>query len=76
MQDFWVKTMENDRQSAILYFVSAEFVMGYPCARPYILFYMHGPAIFHFLSYVNITNYLNSKWPLKMTILESLASKS
>ena len=53
--------MGNDRQSAILYFVSAKFVMGYPCARPYILFYMHGPAIFHFLSYVNITNYLNSK---------------
>ena len=22
--------------------------MGYPCVRPYILFYIHGPAIFLF----------------------------
>ena len=24
---------------------SAKFIMGYPCASPYILFYLHGPAI-------------------------------
>ena len=23
--------------------------MGYPCVRPYILFYIHGSAILHFL---------------------------
>ena len=48
MQHFWdkeKKTIKNDRQSAILDFISAKFVMGYPCASPYILFYKHGPAI-------------------------------
>ena len=35
----------NDRQSAILDYISAKFIMGYPCVSPYILFYMHGPAI-------------------------------
>ena len=30
------------------YKVSAKFVMGYPCVRHYILFYIHGPAILHF----------------------------
>ena len=39
------KTIKNDRQPAILDFISVKFVMGYPCASPYILFYMHGPAI-------------------------------
>ena len=33
----------------ILDCISAKIVMGYPCARPYILFYIHGPAILHFL---------------------------
>ena len=28
---------KNDRQSAILDFISAKFVMGYPCVSPYIL---------------------------------------
>ena len=43
----------------ILDFISAKFVMGYPCVRHYILFYNHGPAILHFfLSYVNITKLL------------------
>ena len=27
---------------------SAKFVMGYPYVRPYILSYIHGPAILHF----------------------------
>ena len=25
-------------------FISAKFVMGFPCVSPHILFYMHGPA--------------------------------
>ena len=29
----------------ILDFISAKFVMDYPCVIPYILFYIHGPAI-------------------------------
>ena len=47
MQDFRdneKKTNKNDRQLAILDFISAKFVMGYPCMSPHILFYMHGPA--------------------------------
>ena len=39
------QTIKNDSQSAILDFISAKFIMGYPCVSPYILFYMHGPAI-------------------------------
>ena len=31
-------------------FCSVKFVMGYPCVRHYILFYIHGPVILHFLS--------------------------
>ena len=34
--------------AAILDFISAKSVMGYPCMRHYILFYIHGPAILHF----------------------------
>ena len=45
MQHFGEKTIKNDRQSAILDFISAKFLMGYPCASPYILFYMHGSDI-------------------------------
>ena len=51
------KTIKNDRQSAILDFISAKFVLGFPCVSPYILFFLHGPAILLFLSYI-------SKWPL------------
>ena len=36
-------------------FISAKFIMDFPCVRPYILFYIHGPAILHFFRYVNIT---------------------
>ena len=39
------KTIKNDCQSAILDFNFAKFIMGYPCVSPYILFYVHGPAI-------------------------------
>ena len=33
---------------AILDSISAKFVIGYYCVRPYILFYIHGAAILHF----------------------------
>ena len=39
------KTVKNDQQSAILDFIFAKLIVGYPCVSPYILFYMHGPAI-------------------------------
>ena len=29
---------------------TVKFVMGYPCVRHYILFYIHGPVILYFLS--------------------------
>ena len=35
----------------ILDFITAKFVMGYPCVRNYTLFYIHGPAILHFFKY-------------------------
>ena len=47
MQDFQdneKKTITNYGQLAILDFISAKFVMGYPCVSPHILLYMHGPA--------------------------------
>ena len=31
-------------------FFSVKFVMGYPCVRHYIFFYIHGPVILHFFS--------------------------
>ena len=40
--------MQDFRHNAILDFISGKFVMGYPCVGPYILFYIHGPAILHF----------------------------
>ena len=39
------KTIKNEHQSAIVDFISAKFIIGYPCGSPYILFYVHGPAI-------------------------------
>ena len=35
----------NGRLAAILDFISAKFVMGYPCVRHYILFCSHGPEL-------------------------------
>ena len=47
-------------------FISAKFVIGYPCVSPHILFYMHGPAFFAlFLRYVNITKFLKFKMAAK-----------
>ena len=50
MQDFRDngKKKLNSRLAAILDFITAKFVMGYPCVRHYILFYIHGPAILLF----------------------------
>ena len=50
MQDFLDngKKKLNGRLAAILDFITAKFVMGYPCVRHYTLFYIHGPAILHF----------------------------
>ena len=36
--------MQDFCQLAILDFISAKFVMGYPCVRHYILLYIHGPV--------------------------------
>ena len=36
------KTIKNDWQSAILNFIYAKFVMGYPCESPYILVLLMG----------------------------------
>ena len=52
MQDFRDRPNEkkklNGRLATILDFITAKFVMGYPCVRHYTLFYIHGPAILHF----------------------------
>ena len=48
----------------ILNIISAKFVMGYHCVRPFILFYIHGPAILHFfesLKYHKITQIQNGR---------------
>ena len=48
---------------AIFDFFSGKFVTGYPCVRPSILFYIHGPAILYFfelLKYHKITQIQNS----------------
>ena len=65
MEEFPDNEEKNGRLAAILDFISAKFVMGYPCVRPYILFYIHGPAILHFFLVTYISqNYSNSKLPL------------
>ena len=38
-------------------FFSVKFVMGFPCVRHYLLFYIHGPVILLLLSQVNITKF-------------------
>ena len=57
------KTIKNGRLAAILYFISAKFVMGYHCVRPYILCYIHGPAISHVFGgkYHKITRFQNGR---------------
>ena len=52
MQDFRDKEKKNynGRLAAFLDFITAKFVMGYPCVRHYIFLYIHGTAILHFLN--------------------------
>ena len=72
MQDFQdFQKIKNGRLAAILDFISAKFVIGYPYVRPYILFYIHGPAILHFLSYRYITKLF--KFETGMAIWKLLA---
>ena len=76
MQDFQdnEKKKLNGRLAAILDFISAKFVMGYPCVRHYIFFYIDGPAILHF--YVNITKLLKFQNGRLAAILKNFAPKS
>ena len=43
------KTIKKSRLAAILDFISVKIVMDYDCERPYILFYIHVPAILHII---------------------------
>ena len=61
LRDNEKKTIKNDRNSAILNFISAKFFMGYPCVSPYILSYLHVPAILWFLSCLRIAKLLKFK---------------
>ena len=68
--------MKNDRHSAILNFISAKFVMSYPCVSPYILFYIQGPAnLLCFLIYINITKLLKFKMAAKRSFKNRLLSR-
>ena len=57
LSDGYVKYEETDQLSCNISkimrkkkgFITATFVMGYPCVRHYILFYIHGPAVLLFL---------------------------
>ena len=46
------KQLKMTASRSILDFIPANFVMSYHCVSPYILFYIHGPVILLFLSYV------------------------
>ena len=67
MQDFRdnEKKIKNGRLAAILDFISAKFVMGYPCVRPYILFCIHGTAILHFFEFRKYHKLLKFKMAAK-----------
>ena len=42
-----MRKKKNGQVAAILDFITAKFVMGYPFVRHYLLFYIHGSAILH-----------------------------
>ena len=65
-----IRKKKNDRLAAILNFISAKFVMGYPCVRPYTLFHFMVQLVCIFLRYVNITKLRQT------TILKLFAPKS
>ena len=48
-------------------------VMGYPCVRHNILFYIHGPVILHFLS--TVLNIIKFKMAAKRSFWNCLISK-
>ena len=52
MQDFQnnFKKIKWPTGGHFVKFIIAKFDMGYLCVRPYILFYIHGPAIMHFFA--------------------------
>ena len=56
MQDFR-KSRKKEPTGSHVGFFSVKFVMGYPCVRHYILFYIHGPVILHFMTQVNVTKF-------------------
>ena len=41
---------KNGQLAAFLDFISAKFVIDYPCVRSYILFIIYGSAILHFFA--------------------------
>ena len=47
MHDFWDKEKKQLEMAASLDNISVKFVIGDICVRPYILFYIHGPAVLH-----------------------------
>ena len=51
IQDFRDIEKKKLKRPPVCYcgFCFCEFVMGYPCVRPYILLYIHGPAILYCL---------------------------
>ena len=61
MQDFRddEKKNLNGRLTAILDFITEKFVMGYPCVRHHLLFYIHGSAMLHFFKYHKIIKIQN-----------------
>ena len=64
MQDFQDNKKKKCRLAVIWDFLSAKFVMCYPCVRHYILFYIHSPAILHFFElrkYHKITKNQNGR---------------
>ena len=63
--------MKNDHQWVILDFISAKFVLGYPCVSSHILYYMHGPAIL-LCKYHKITQIQKCSYT---TVLKSFAPK-
>ena len=61
MQDF--RDDKKQFKVATLDFICAKFVMGYTCGRHFVLYSLSKYFVL-FLSYVNITKYSNSIWPL------------
>ena len=61
MQDFRDNKKKKWLPGNHFSFISAKFVMGYPCVRHHVLFYIHGPALLYFLEYHKITKIQNGR---------------